>query len=153
MRDYSFHALFYYRVLSPLQGLKGGDGDSLANSYPRKKGEPAFHFGWEQRPNFQFHYQRDKFLVSRDRFVLIGEHGARVESSAVFIRTDAKDENAIIYRAPLERIFGDDSNEALQELKELLEKFYTITVEDRSNVPVVDFSNDRHGVQAHVMEI
>lgn len=151
MKEYNYHALFYYRVLSTMQSLKGDGGVSLSDTYSRKKDEPRFGFAYEPRPNFEFQYQRDKYLVSRDRYVLIGKHGE--DQQTVLVKYNADNDEATIYRKALDYIFGEEGKEAFNELKELLEKFYTVKVEDKSNLTEVDTSTGRGGSPYYVVRL
>lgn len=153
MKDYNYHALFYYRVLGKIQNLRGGEGVSLSDLYPKKKSEPSFGFCWEQRPDFEFQYQREEHLATRYSYVTIGRPGASLQHSSVLLKIDAENENVVIYEAPLRHVFEGESKEAFDELKELLEKFYTVTVEPSNNISVVDVSTNRRGENYNVITV
>lgn len=153
MKELDFHSLFYYCLVSPLQGLVGGDGSYFESRYPRTGNEPVFKICWERRPNFEYQYQREKFLAERPRMVVSGGANLPTESYVMLLKESNGGKNVTLYKRAVAHLFGKRSEEALNELKELLDKFYTVTVEERSNDEEVDFSNDRHEARYRIQRV
>lgn len=149
MQDY--HSLFYYLVLSPLQGLIGNGGE-LSQHYRRQKESPDFAIGFEPRADrYEHTYMRDNFLATRDKLVLaLPRRGDDYDSSVIILKESRKGDAITIYRRAVEYIFGEGHKEAFEELSKLLDKFYTVTVEDIAPYMVVDFSQDRYPSQVYI---
>ena len=149
MKDY--HSLFYYLVLSPLQELKGSGG-SLSDQYRRKDDSPSFAVGFEPREDrYEHNYLRDTFLVERSKIVIGSRAGdENYEDSVIILQEDRVNESVVVYKKAIERIFEKEWQEALKELVELLKKFYSVTVEERSPHQAVDFSNNRSPMQYYI---
>lgn len=150
MKDYDYHALFYYLLLGPLQGLNGGEGMSLKDLYRPKKDDPKFRFGYQPRPDFRYQYEREKFLVSRPKLVTISGREASIQNSAILLQESNDGNDVILYRKAVDYIFGEHAKEALAELKELLGKFYNLKVEDSSSYSTIDLSKSRNGEEYNV---
>lgn len=146
MNNYDFHSLFYYLILSSLQELRGTDG-YLRDQFRVGSDLPNFSIAFEPQNlrGYAHNFLQDNFLKERDRLVLGRATEDQAWQHAVIVVSEKRTGDRVtIYRKALESMFGDKSKEALTELKELLEKFYEVTIEERSAHRVVDFTTGRH---------
>lgn len=148
MEGYNYHSLFYYLVISPLQNLRGGDGELLRRRYNEEENDPQFSLAYEPRnPQGYTHtYQRDNFIHHRSSYII----GSKSDLSdrVVLVREEADSDNAVIYRDAINYLFPEDSDNAFTELKDLMDKFYTVAIEERSGLDRVDTSKNRQ--ESHI---
>lgn len=139
MKDY--HSLFYSKVLGPLKGLQDSKKsvESLFDS-----GELQLSLTYEPRAeSYRHNYLRNKHLSTRKR-VIIGYKVGRTHEMVALLLEDKRALRVTIYKKAVEFLFPDDADNALTELKLLLEKFYDVTVEERSSLSSVDMSTGNH---------
>jgi hypothetical protein len=148
MTDY--HSLFYYQIVSTLQDLKGGGG-LLRDQHRPKKGSPVFDVCFEPRADYYQHmYMRDNFIASRCRVMIGRKNSDEPYDRAVIVIQENSNESVTMYKEAVKYIFGESWQDAMNELKQLLDKFYTVTVEERSEHGAVDFSTGRHPNQYYI---
>lgn len=134
-----FHSLFYYKVLAPLQNLQGDSGP-LSGQYRAKKDTPEFVVAYEPRADHYDHnYMRDKFLAKRDRLMVFND--------TVLLSETRSGDKVTVYSSAVALLFPGKETEALDELKELLEKFYEVTIEDVCPHSYVDYAAEGRNAQ------
>lgn len=142
MKDYDYHSLFYYGILTPLQNIVGNYGEPLSSPNPQK-GAPEFCIAYPARERGYAHqYQRDAFLLDRERLI-IGRRGA--EPFVVLLSIARHEDRVVVYKKALRSLFRSDTAIARRELTRLLEKFYEVTVSDVSSVSRVERGSNPGG--------
>lgn len=150
MKDY--HSLFYRKILGRLKELRTGDSIPVYDSdNGSDEGRPQFLMGYEPRQGeFRHQYQREKFLNTRNRYMLVGRGRS---AYAIFLQENMRNGEITLYKEAIRYAFPDDFEAAFDELQKLLEKFYNVTVEDRHHLQQIDYSMNRHENLGSVHEV
>lgn len=139
MKNYDYHSLFYYNILTPLQNLIGSDGHQLT-TITRQKEVPEFRIAYPARGRYPHQYQRDQFLKDRERLV-IGRKSYD-QPWVVVLSVSRHKDATIVYKKALRHIFKGDIAVARRELVGLLEKFYEVSLGESSVYIQAEFGSD-----------
>ena len=133
MNKDELHRFFYANVIARLKGVVDEYGDNVDSVM----GSSDWFRLYQSRPSrFNHNYLRDRFLENRDIYI-----ACIVASEAIHILTEkVATGEVIIFRENLYKIFPGHKELALETLKELLDKFFTVRVRAKSTVVKFDSS-------------
>ena len=133
MNKDELHRFFYVNVIARLKGVVNEYGDNVDSAM----GSSDWFRLYQSRPSqFNHNYLRDRFLENRDIYIAsIGN------SEVIHILTEkVATGEVIIFRENLYKVFPKNKELALETLKELLDKFFTVRVRAKSTVVKFDSS-------------
>lgn len=144
-KNYDLHSLFYYRVLALLKSFVDEDNQALPYVFEDEEA-PVCSLGFTPRGDayqaLRHNFQRDKFLNNRDQLLYMKKNGDSIEG-VVALRKVHNTDSIVIYQNSLRFIFGEDYEEARQELTQILKKFYYVTEAEQCELNRIDFSSSR----------
>ena len=136
MNKDELHRFFYMNVIARLKGVVNEYGDNI----DLVMGNDNWIKLYQSRPSeFNHNYLRDRFLENRDIYIAyVGD------TEVIHILTEkVATGEVIIFRENLYRVFPDNKELALETLKELLDKFFTVRT--RATSTVVKFDTSQSG--------
>lgn len=148
---------FYFGILAKLQNLVDSDGQVFA--LQRRFDRVHYKLAYEPRlDEYRHNYLRDNHLAKRDVVIIgrptIGEDvPERNDRYAIVVSAKRMQDVATIYREALRYLYGENHEEALAYLHEMLSKFYEIKIEERSGYQQVDLSTGRTGNSQQINDL
>jgi hypothetical protein len=130
----------YINVVCKLLEVIDEFGDNTQHIESEINGARFFK-GYQRRPSdFRHNYQRDKFLMQRDKYIYAQSNNRM----RVHLLTEKNRSDVTIHSAQMGFIFGPDKDKAIKLLTKMLSRMYDrVMVDERSVIDIFDASNGR----------